>query len=168
MKGDMSWAHKNGPEWKAFSEESAMGGGTLLFGRVTYELMASVWPTPEGAKASPVIAEQMNNLSKVVFSRTLDKVSWKNTKLVKDAMIAEIRKMKEEPGDVMVIMGSGGIVSQLAGEGLIDEYQLVIDPLVLGQGRTMFGSIQDKIPLKLTKTRAFTNGNVVLYYEPAR
>ena len=78
--GDMSWAHQRDQEWNAFTRENASGGGVLLFGRKTYELMVSYWPTPIAMKNDPVVAEGMNNLSKVVFSRTLDKVSRKNTK----------------------------------------------------------------------------------------
>src|SRR5260221_4800620 len=77
--GDMSWAHKQDPEGTAFVADNAGGGGVLLFGRVTYEMMASYWPTPQAMKALPAVAEGMNRLPKVVFSRTLDKVSWRNT-----------------------------------------------------------------------------------------
>ncbi len=166
MNGDMSWAHKNDAEWKTFAEGNAKGDGPLLFGRITYELMASYWPTPLASKNDPVLAERMNNLPKVVFSRTLDKASWNNTKLVKGDMAAEIRKMKKEPGEGMAILGSGSIVSQLAQEGLIDQYQIVVNPIVLGKGRTMFDSIKRKLTLKLASTRAFGNGNVFLCYEP--
>src|SRR5262249_44743368 len=103
---------------------------------------------------------------KVVFSRTLDKASWSNTKLVKGDLVSEVRKMKEEPGDGMAILGSGSIVSQLAPEGLIDEYQIVMNPVVLGKGRTMFDGVIEKLSLKLTKTRTFGNGKVFLRYEP--
>jgi dihydrofolate reductase len=166
---DMSWAHSDDKdtEWKAFVESNARGGGVLLFGRITYELMASYWPTPNAIQNYPIVAKQMNDLPKVVFSRTLDKVSWNNTKLVKSDMVAEIRKMKKEPGKDMVIFGSGNIVTQLAQEGLIDEYQIVVNPIVLGKGRTMFDGIKKKLTLKLTKTRTFGNGNVLLCYEPA-
>jgi dihydrofolate reductase len=167
-KGDMSWAHKAMPdaEWNAFVVGNASGGGVLLFGRITYELMASYWPTPLAFKNGPIVAEAMNNLQKVVFSRTLDKASWKNTKLVKGELVAEVRKMKAEPGEGMAILGSGRIVSQLAQAGLIDEYQFALNPVILGQGRTMFDGIKDKLALKLTKTRVFGNGNVMLWYEP--
>ena len=166
--GDMSWAHNNmnDPEYKAFVEGNASSGGELLFGRITYELMASYWPTPHALQNDPIVAERMNNLKKVVFSRTLDKAAWSNTKLVKGDLAAEIRKMKKEPGNGMVVLGSGSIVSQLAQEGLIDEYQMVVNPTVLGKGRTMFDGVQEKMALKLTKTRAFGNGNVLLCYEP--
>ena len=167
--GDMSWAHSDDEdtEWKAFVEGNARGGGVLLFGRITYELMASYWPTPNAIQNYPIVAKQMNDLPKVVFSRTLDRASWNNTKLVKSDMVAEIRKMKKEPGKDMVIFGSGKIVSQLAQEGLIDEYQIVVNPIVLGKGRTMFDGIKKKLTLKLTKTRTFGNGNILLCYEPA-
>ena len=168
MNGDMSWAHEReqDPEWKAFVAGNASGGGELLFGRVTYELMASYWPTPAAIKNDPVVAAGMNNLPKVVFSRTLAKASWNNTKLVKGDIAAEVRKMKKAPGKDMVLMGSGSIVSQLAPEGVIDEYQMVVIPVVLGQGRTMFDGIKRRLALKPTKSRTFRNGNVLLGYEP--
>jgi dihydrofolate reductase len=166
MNGDMSWAHNQDPEWNAFVEDNAKGDATLLFGRITYELMASFWPTPAANETMPIVAEQMNSLPKVVFSRTLDKASWNNTRLVKGDLAAEIRKMKKEPGTDMVIMGSGTIVSQLAQEGLIDEYEIALNPIVLGKGRTMFDGVKEKQNLKRTKTRAFANGNVFLCYEP--
>jgi len=169
-KGDMSWAHNTNPdaEWDAFGEENAKGGGILLFGRVTYELMAGYWPTPLAAQNDPIVAEHMNTLPKVVFSRTLDQVSWINTTLVKGDLAAEVRKMKHAPGQDMAVLGSGSIVSQLAQEGLVDEYQLVVSPVVLGAGRTLFDGLREKLALKLTKTRAFRNGNVLLCYEPMR
>ena len=166
--GDMSWAKAdhNDAEWNAFVAENASGGGTLVFGRITYELMASFWPTPMAMQMMPAVAEGMNRLPKVVFSKTLKEASWNNTKLVKGDLAAEIRKMKKEPGEGMVILGSGSIVSQLAPEGLIDEYQVVVNPVVLGKGRTMFDGIKEKLNLKLTKTRTFGNGKVFLCYEP--
>jgi len=166
--GDMSWAHNTNPdaEWDAFGAENAKGGGILLFGRVTYELMAGYWPTPLAAQNDPIVAEHMNALPKVVFSRTLDQVSWSNTTLVKGDLAAEVRKMKYAPGQDMAVLGSGSIVSKLAQEGLVDEYQLVVNPVVLGAGRTLFDGIGARLALKLTKTRAFRNGNVLLCYEP--
>lgn len=167
-QGDMNWAHKDDPEWKAFTAENAKGGGVLLFGRVTYELMASFWPTPTAMEQMPEVAKGMNDLQKVVFSRTLDKASWNNTKLVKSGLVEEVRKMKTEPGEDMVIMGSGTIVSQLSEHRLIDEYQIVLVPIVLGQGRTMFEGMKDRLMLKRTDARTFENGNVLASYEPLR
>jgi len=166
VNGDMSWAHKEDAEWNAFVANNAKGGGVLLFGRITYELMASFWPKPFAIEKFPIVAERMNSLPKVVFSRTLDTASWNNTKLVKSGLAAEIRKMKKEAEEDMAIMGSGSIVSQLAQEGLIDEFQIVVNPVVLGKGKTMFDGVKEKLSLKQTKTRTFGNGNVLLCYEP--
>jgi dihydrofolate reductase len=168
-KGDMSWAHREtrDEEWYSFVQENASGGGVLVFGRITYELMASYWPTPMASQNDPVVARRMNEMPKIVFSRTLDRVSWANTRLVRGGVAEEVRKLKGEQGDGMAIMGSGTIVSQLAPEGLIDEYQIVIIPVVLGSGRTMFDGVRNRLNLKLTKTRAFGNGSVLLCYQPA-
>jgi dihydrofolate reductase len=169
INGDISWAHRTNSadsEWNEFVQQNAAGGGVLVFGRITYELMQSYWPTPAAMKNDPAVAERMNNLPKVVFSKTLDKASWSNTTLVKGGPAAEIRMMKKERGPGMVIMGSGSIVSQLTQERLIDEYQFVVNPVVLGKGRTMFDGVKDKLALKRTNTRTFHNGNVLLCYEP--
>jgi dihydrofolate reductase len=165
--GDMNWAHNNDPEFKVFAEENAKGGGELLFGRKTYDLMASYWPTPAAIKNDPVVAEGMNNLPKVVFSRTMGRATWKNSRVVKENLVAEVQRMKKESGLGMVIMGSGTIISQLAAEGLIDEYQFVVVPVVLGNGRTLFEGVKTMLHLRLTKSRVFKSGYVLLCYEPA-
>jgi dihydrofolate reductase len=95
--GDMSWAHKQDPEWTTFASENASGGGQLLFGRVTYEMMQSFWPTPQALKAAPIVAERMNSLPKVVFSKTLTQATWHNTRLIKGDIAAEVRKLKKNP-----------------------------------------------------------------------
>jgi len=167
--GSMNWARidKEDAEWNAFVAENAnTGEGRLLFGRVTYDLMIRYWPTPMAIKHDQVVAERMNSLPKVVFSRTLKEASWNNTRLVKDDMVGEVRRMKRETGDGMTIMGSGTIVSQLASEGLIDEYQVVVNPVILGKGRTIFAGVQEKLGLRLKKSRTFNNGCVYLCYEP--
>ena len=163
--GDLGWAHNDDPEWNEFVAGNASGEGTLLFGRITYEMMASFWPTPEAMKSYPAVAKGMNKHRKVVFSRTLDKAPWNNTRLVKGDPAAEVRTMKKAPGTDTVILGSGTIVSQLTQEGLIDEYQIVVIPIVLGKGRTMFERVKTRPTLKLTKSRAFKNGNVLFTYE---
>ena len=163
--GDMSWAHKNDPEWSAYTAENASGGGVLLFGRITYQMMASFWPTPAARQMNATVAEQMNDLPKVVFSRTLDKATWKNTRLIKGDIEAEVGRMKKEGGRDMVLMGSGSIVSQLTQAGLVDGFQMVVNPIILGKGRTLFEGVTKKPELKLKQSRAFKNGNVVLSYE---
>ena len=162
---DSSWAHKNDPEFNEFISGNAKSGGPMLFGRVTYEMMASFWPTKQAHEMFPDVAMAMNNNPKVVFSRTLEKADWNNTRLIKDNLVDEVRKMKNEDGDDMVIMGSGTIVSQLTQAGVIDEYQFVVNPIVLGSGRTMFEGVDEKFKLQRTKIRAFENGNIFIVYE---
>lgn len=166
-KGDMSWAHKQDPEWQAFMKENASGGGQLLFGRITYELMAGFWSTPAALQSNPVVAGRLNGLPKFVCSTTLEQVTWNNTTLLKGELTAEVRKLKRQAAADIVVMGSGSLVAQLAEAGLVDEYQIVLNPLVVGQGRTLFEGVQRKLPMKLAKSRPFANGNVVLFYEPA-
>jgi len=161
---DMSWAHNQDPEWTEFASENARGEGVLLFGRVTYEMMRSFWPTAQARSSAPVIAERMNSGAKVVFSRTLSEVNWQNTQLVKGDLIGEVQKLKASPGPDLVLMGSGSIVRQLAEARLIDHYQLVIHPLAIGNGRTLFEGVTRKVELELERTRTFKNGNVVIWY----
>jgi dihydrofolate reductase len=167
INGDMSFAHNLIPddEWDSFVSSNASGGGILLFGRVTYNMMADFWPTPYAAEKMPVVADRMNNYTKIVFSTTLKEAFWKNSKLVHDNMIEVVKKMKREIETDMVILGSGSIVSQLTSAGLIDEFQFVVVPVILGNGRTMFDGIENMHKLKFMKARSFNNGNVVLYYE---
>ncbi len=108
----------------------------------------------------------MNSMAKVIFSRSLMPASWNNARLVKGDLVSEIRKMKNESGPGMAILGSGSIISQLALAQVIDEYQMVVDPVALGKGRTMFDGIKEPINLKVTKTRTFANGKVYLCYQP--
>jgi|ERR1700733_1810681 len=166
--GQMSWAKMdNDAEFNRFTTENAKGGGTLIFGRVTYDLMVSFWTTEQARQMFPEVAEKMNDGAKVVFSRKMEKASWTNTKLEKGDLVETIRRMKSEPGEGMVILGSGSIVAQLAPEKLIDEYQMVVNPIVLGTGRTMFEGIGERLNFKLTKTKTFQNGRIFLTYAPA-
>ncbi len=165
--GDISW-HNVDQEFQELANEASNSGNTLLFGRVTYELMAGYWPTPEGIKDDPVVARGMNRAEKIVFSRTLTNADWNNTRLVKDDMLAEVRRLKQGSGKDLTILGSGSIVAQLAQEGLIDGFEILLNPVVLGQGKTMFEGVQGRFSLKLKSARTFKNGNVLLNYEPAR
>ncbi|MGC1456405.1 MAG: dihydrofolate reductase family protein [Nitrospirota bacterium] len=163
MGGDISW-HNVDQEFQELAKDASNSGNTLLFGRVTYELMASYWPTPEAIKNDPIVARGMNSATKIVFSRTLNTVGWSNTRLVKNGMLSEIQRLKKDSGKDLIVLGSGSIVSQLAEERLIDEYQILLNPVVIGKGRTMFEDVKDRFSLKLTKSRVFGNGNVLLHY----
>ena len=162
--GDMSWAHRQDPEWMAFTSENASGDAELVFGRVTYEMMASFWPTPQAMQMMPKVAKSMNRMRKTVFSRTLAQATWQNTRLLKDDLLGNLPRMKSEAGPDLLLMGSGQLISQLTQAKLIDEYQIVITSTMLGAGRSMFEGVSGRPSLKLTKTRSFQNGNVVLWY----
>jgi dihydrofolate reductase len=166
--GDMSFAHKppGDTEWQQFVAGNASAGGMLLFGRVTYDMMAAWWPSPMAAQAMPEVAARMNSMPKIVFSRTMSSADWSNTKLVKDDLVGTVRRMKGEAGPDMAILGSGTIVTQLAGAGLIDSLQIVVNPVALGAGKSLFAGLTKRVDFTLTKTRVFANGSVVLWYTP--
>jgi dihydrofolate reductase len=165
--GDMSWAHSDDPEWNEFVAGNARGGGVLVFGRVTYDMMASYWPTAMAMEQNPAVAAEMNSMPKVVFSRTMERAEWSGTTVMKGDIVEEMRRMKGESGPDMAILGSGTIVAQFAQAGLIDELQIVVHPVVLGGGRTLFEGVTGPVRLTLVGTRAFENGNVLLRYAPA-
>jgi dihydrofolate reductase len=168
-RGDMSWGHRDvkDVEWSSFIADNARGGGGLIFGRTTYELMVGYWPTSHAKQSFPEVAQHMNSVPKYVFSRTLPGSIWNNTKVCKGDLAVQILKLKREAGADLAILGSGSIVSQAAQAGLVDEFQMVVNPLALGRGKTMFDTLDGKLPLRLTKTRVFGNGNVLLCYSPA-
>ncbi len=165
--GDLGWAYegRNDPDYDSFIAGNARSGGMRLLGRVTYDMMVHYWPTPAAAQNDPVVAGRMNAMPKLVFSRTLENPAWENTSVSRDA-VAEVRRLKHGAGPDMTILGSGGIVAQLARQGLIDEYQFVLNPVALGVGRTLFEGMEDEIPMKLAMTRSFGNGKIFLRYEP--
>jgi dihydrofolate reductase len=166
-EGDISW-HKHDAEENEYAVEMLKTGNMMLFGRVTYEMMASYWPTWNAIKNDPIVAEGMNNAEKIVFSTTLQTAGWHNTSLLKENMEKEIRKMKQEPGKDMTILGSGSIVTQFAEHGLIDEYQIMVNPVVLGDGIPLFKNIKHTLHLKLTGRRTFKSGTVLLNYQPIK
>jgi dihydrofolate reductase len=164
--GDISW-HTVDADFQELAERASTSGNTLLFGRVTYELMAGFWPTDEARKSDPVVAKGMNGSPKVVFSRTLQSADWENTRLIKGDLIEEVKKLKRGRGKGLTVLGSGSIVTQLANAGLVDEYEILLNPVAIGRGRTLFAGLEKKLSLKLTKSRVFKNGNVWLTYAPA-
>ena len=162
---DISW-HRHGAEESDYAAEGAKSDSILLFGRVTYQMMASYWPTPRAMEDYPDVAEGMNRSAKIVFSRTLKKAEWSNTRLVKDNMVEEVKKLKRQGKKDLTILGSGSIVTQLAEAGLIDQYQIMLDPVALGSGTSLFQGMKKKLDLKLTSTRSFKSGVILLTYEP--
>lgn len=141
---------------------------TLLFGRVTYELMASFWPTPAGIETDPHIAARMNRLPKIVVSRSLDRADWSNTRLLQKDVTGELRSLKQQDGKSIAILGSSTLTASLLQEGLVDEVRILVNPVILGAGRSLFAGAGARIPLSLTSSRTFPSGNVLLYYAPVR
>ena len=162
--GDMSWAHKHDPENDEFVASNSSGEGPLLFGRRTYEMMASFWPTPMAAQLMPHVAERMNARPKLVVSRTLEAPTWNDTEVIRGDLLEKIAALKAEPGPDLTILGSASIVRQLA--VLVDRWSLVINPIALGSGLSLFADLAAPVPLHRTSTRAFANGNVLVTYEP--
>jgi dihydrofolate reductase len=160
--GDIDW-HQVDEEFFEFSNEQLATIGAVLFGRVTYEGMASYWPTPAAQESDPVTADQMNRIEKYVFSTTLDKADWHHTTLVKENIADAVAKLKAQPGKDLFIFGSGDLANSLLQRGLVDEFRLIVVPVVLGAGKKLF---QQPVKFSLLSTRTFRNGNVLFSYQP--
>ena len=166
-KWDISW-HQVDDEFNEFSIEQLSQCSGLIFGRVTYEGMASYWPTPTVIENDPIVAGKMNSVPKFVFSKTLEKAGWNNTQLIKGDAVEELKRLKQLPGKDMFVFGSANLSSTFTRNGLIDEYRLMINPIVLGTGNPLFKGNGEMLKMKLLKTKTFSNGNVLLYYQPNR
>jgi dihydrofolate reductase len=164
-KREIDWHHVD-EEFNQFAIEQLNNVDTLLFGRVTYELMAMYWPTEQAIKDDPIVANKMNSLKKIVFSKTLSHADWQNTRLIKNNFVEEIAKLKRQPGKDMFIFGSSDLSVSFVPYNLIDEYRIMVNPVFLGSGKTFLKGIQNRIELKLMKTKLFKSGNVLIYYEP--
>lgn len=167
FEGRKSWEidwHEDvwGDELERFSLDQAKDVGMLLFGRVTYEGMAAYWTTATGE-----IADFMNSVRKIVFSRTLEKADWNNTRLVRGNAEDEVAKLKQEPGKDLYIFGSADLSASLARRGLIDEYRLGLNPLVLGGGNPLFKPEPERMKLRLLEARPLASGVVILRYQRA-
>ena len=163
--GDIDWHNADNQEFNDFAIEQLSTVDTLLFGRKTYQLMASYWPTELAAQNDPTIADLMNRLSKVVFSRTLKSVDWNNTRLIHENAAQEIQNMKSQAGKEMSIFGSAKLISTIM--DLIDEHRVMVNPILLGSGNPLFKASGEKSLLKLVTVRSFDSGNVLLSYQPA-
>jgi dihydrofolate reductase len=164
--GEIDW-HNVDKEFNEFAVEQLQEIDTLAFGRITYQLMASYWPTSAAVKGDPVVAERMNNLAKVVFSRTLGKAEWNNSRLVKDDAPGEFLRLKKGAGRDIAILGSANLAADFLAAGLIDELRVMVNPVILGKGRPLFHGSSVQEP-NLLSSRTFRSGNVLLRYQPAR
>jgi len=167
--GEIDWFHdiQKDDEYDQYTHQQAQTGQALLFGCKTYEMMKSYWPTEEAIKSDPRMAEAMNDSRKIVVSKSLPRVeegpNWKNVELIRDVDRDEILKLKKAVD--ITILGSGSVVQQLANLGLIDEYQFMVIPIVLGAGRQLFKDVRGT-KLNLVDSRGFKNGIVVVKYRP--
>ncbi len=161
---EIDW-HNVDDEFNTFAIEQTSAVDVILFGRVTYQMMASFWPTPEAIAADPVVAGQMNSLPKVVFSTTLVRAEWSNTTLVRDHLKEEVLKMKQQPGKDLALFGSANLLASLMQLDLVDEHRILVNPVILGNGHPLFRQARDRQNLKLIRSRVFGNGNVLLCYQ---
>jgi len=161
---DLGW-HETawGEELERLSVQQLRSADRLLFGRVTYEGMAAYWLTAEGE-----VAELMNSIPKVVFSRTLKRAEWSNTSLVNGDVVAEVSRLKAAGDKNTFVFGSGDLSATLTRHGLFDEYRLAVAPVILGSGKTLFGRGLSELKLKLLEARPLSSGAVILRYEPDR
>jgi len=165
VNDDISWfVNIADKEFEKYGVNLINSIDTMLFGRITYQLMESYWPNASPDTNDQRIIDAMNNFHKIVSSRTLNKTEWKNTTLIKENITVEIAKLKEQPGKDMVIYGSGSVVSLFAREGLIDNYLIFVYPVAIGKGKTMFSGIKENLKLKIADTRTFSSGVVLIDY----
>jgi dihydrofolate reductase len=149
------------PDFDRYATEMLRSIDGIVLGRRTYQLFAGYWPSATGPDA-----ERMNELPKIVFSRTLKKVDWNNSRLVSDSVGEEVARLKRERGKDLALFGSADLASTFMHHGLIDEYRILVTPVVLGSGTPMFKGIEDRIALKLLKAATWSSGIVALYYQP--
>ena len=168
--GEIDWFIPEPEIYKATSKIGQGQADTLLCGRVTYQELESYWPgvaaDPNAPEIARAMANDLNRMTKVVFSRTLTGVTWENSQLVHDNLINEVQKLKQGDGSDILIFGSGTIVQQLTEEGLIDDYLLTVTPVILGAGKPLFKD-GNRRNLELAETRNFESGNALLHYKRA-
>jgi dihydrofolate reductase len=162
---EIDW-HNVDEEFNEFAIRQLDDVDMLLFGRVTYQMMAAYWPTPVAIESDPIVAGKMNNTAKIVVSRTLERAEWSHTRLVREHAADEIAKLKQQPGKDLAIFGSSDLTVSLMQAGLVDEFRIMVNPVVLGGGKRLFEGLHDRAKLKLLRTRTFKSGNVLLYYRP--
>lgn len=162
-EGGIGW-HTHGEEEAAFSRQNLERDNILLFGRTTYEMMAGFWPTAMGKQADAVVAAGMTRAEKIVFSNTMQVADWENTRVMSGDIISQMRQLKETPGKDMTILGSGSMVNQFMEARLIDELQLMIDPVAIGAGTGPFEGLDKSVNFKLANSKIFSSGTVLLTY----
>lgn len=151
-------------EMGTYKFDELMASDALLLGRVTYEGFAAAWPTMEGTGE---FGERMNGLPKYVVSTTLESGDWNNTTVIRDDVASAVRRLKEEPGQNNLVGGSAGLVRSLMADDLIDEYRLMVHPVVVGKGKRLFADEGTLKTMRLVETRTFPTGVIVQTYHRA-
>ena len=164
-KWELGW-HQVDEEFNEFALAQLDQADGLIFGRVTYQGMAAYWTAADARKNDPHMAAKMNSISKYVFSNTLAKAGWNNTSLMTGDAAKLLLELKQQPGKDLLLLGSAVLAQAFIQNSLIDEYRLMLVPVVLGQGGTLFKHDEGMLKLKLLNTRPFANGNLLLYYRP--
>lgn len=162
---ELDW-HNIGGDFNLYSVDLLNSVDTLVFGRNTYELMASFWPTEAAVKNDPLVAERMNNLQKIVFSTTLEKVEWNKSRLIKTNIGDEIARQKLRQCKDIAIFGSSDLALSLIPSGLINEFRIIVNPVFLGKGKTLLKGLDSRVKVKLLFSKTFQTGNVLLCYVP--
>ncbi|MCB0493738.1 MAG: dihydrofolate reductase family protein [Cyclobacteriaceae bacterium] len=162
LSQDTSWHHHD-KEGEKYSEESLASDSTLLFGRTTYEMMASFWPTPMASEMFPKVAKGMNKAKKLVISSSLQSPQWKNTEVLNKNWLDEIAQLKKKTN--ITLLGSGSILTQLANAGFVDQFQFMIDPVAIGEGTPIFKGLTHQLNLQLVHSRVFKSGTLLLTYK---
>jgi dihydrofolate reductase len=164
--GEFDWPNVD-EEFNEFAIGQINDTDLLLFGRRTYEGMASYWPTEAARQDDPMVAELMNTVPKIVVSTSLASADWNNTMVVRGDVAEEITKLKQQPGKSIAIFGSPTLTVSLIEMGLVDELRLMVNPIALGDGHSLFRTAKERLRVELRQTRTFSSGNVLLTYRPA-
>ena len=164
--GEFDWAIVD-EEFRDFALRQLDQADTLGFGRATYDHMAAYWPTDQAQANDPAITSRMNTKPKLVFSTTLERADWSNTTVIAGEAVEQIETVKSRPGGELLVIGSAHLTAHFAAAGVLDELRIMVCPIVLGQGRSLFEDLKDRVALSLADVRQFDSGNVLLTYRPS-
>jgi dihydrofolate reductase len=164
---DLSWHNAGNKEFSKFAIDQLNEAGSLVFGRKTYELMASFWPSKAGREGDHAVAKRMNDMPKIVISDSLDKADWNNTRLIKENVASQLKQLKSESAHDLLVLGSNELCVSLLEMELLDELRLMINPVVLGAGTPLLQGVKQPQKLLLVKDHRFDSDNVLLTYYPA-
>lgn len=161
---DLSW-HNVDAEFNDFADKQLDESSTLVFGRKTYQMMESFWPTDIGIHAAPNTAKRMNSLDKIVFSKTLEKAEWNNSKIYDNDIASVIESCKKMSGKDIAVLGSSDLCVTLIKENLLDELRIMVNPVILGGGKPLFSGLAKTLKLELISERTFKSGNILATYK---